>query len=185
MVKASWREIKFLLNEDLHACAGERWQERLGAFFFSLQFQALALHRLAQYLSGRRGWGVLGAIVAYLQQSLTGCYFHSTAEIGRGCRLPHPTGIVIGKGVVIGERVTLYQHVTLGSHGKPGEPPGYPQVGDGAVLYAGVVVAGAVKIGEGAVIGANSVVLEDVPAYAVAAGAPARVIRRREAGENG
>lgn len=107
-----------------------------------------------------------------------GVYVSRHAKIGHGLRLPHPTAIVVGEGVVIGSNVTLYQSVTLGGRiigdWKNGN---YPSIGDGSVLFAGVVVVGKVKIGMNCIIGANSVVLSDIPDNSVAVGAPARVVK--------
>lgn len=107
-----------------------------------------------------------------------GVYVSRHARIGYGLRLPHPTAIVIGEGVIIGSNVTLYQSVTLGGRvigdWKKGN---YPSIGDGSVLFAGVVVVGKVNIGMNCTIGANSVVLSDIPDNSVAVGAPARVVK--------
>lgn len=111
-----------------------------------------------------------------------GVYLSSNATIGRGLKLPHPTSIVIGEGVSIGSNVTLYQSVTLGGRiigdWKKGN---YPEVADGSVLFAGVVAVGKVRIGKNCIIGANSVVLADIPDNSVAVGAPARVVKTIEA----
>ncbi|MHB1490850.1 MAG: serine O-acetyltransferase [Cellulomonas sp.] len=89
----------------------------------------------------------------------------------------HPQGIVIGGGAIIGAGCTLLQNVTLGERFADGRPPhGYPQVGDGVTIGAGACVLGAVRVGDRARIGANSVVLSDVPAEGVAVGSPARVL---------
>ena len=107
-----------------------------------------------------------------------GLYVSVKAKIGPGLKLPHPAAIIIGEGVVIGSSVTLYQSVTLGGRvigdWKKGN---YPEIGDGSVLFAGVVVAGKVRIGKNCIIGANSVVLTDIPDNSVAVGAPARVVK--------
>lgn len=90
-------------------------------------------------------------------------------------KFPHPVGIVIGAGVVLGNEVTIYQNVTLGQ-----VRGGYPEICNGAILYANVVVCGPVRVGERAVVGAGSVVVSDVPDGAVVAGTPARILRMRD-----
>lgn len=93
--------------------------------------------------------------------------------------LKHPVGIVIGEGVRLGDRVTIYQNVTVGASrvGVAGERA-YPEVEDDVTIFAGAVILGGVRLGRGCVVGANSVVTHDVPAYATVAGAPARIIRQ-------
>lgn len=90
------------------------------------------------------------------------------AKIGENLKFDHFMGIVIGEGVVIGDNCKIYQQVTLGQKG--GE---YPVVGDNVVIYAGAKVIGGVKIGNNALIGANAVVLHDVPDNSIAVGVPA------------
>jgi serine O-acetyltransferase len=103
----------------------------------------------------------------------TGCYISPLAHIGPGLELRHATAIVIGDGVTIGRRAAIYQNVTIGTRG--GNE--YPVLGDNVTVYAGACVLGRVRIGNNAVIGANAVVLDDVPDNGVAVGAPARVVR--------
>jgi len=109
-----------------------------------------------------------------------GNYISSSAVIGPGFQLPHPTSIVIGQGVTIGSNVKIYQGVTLGGRiigdWKKGN---YPYIGDETVIFAGVVVIGKVRVGKNCVIGANSVVITDIPDNSTAVGAPARVINIR------
>lgn len=122
------------------------------------------------------------ATLAMRQLERYGLYISKNARIGSGLVLPHPTAIVIGDGVEIGRDVTLYQSVTLG-----GRVPGdwargnYPTISDGCTLFAGVVVVGRVHIGKNCTIGANAVVISDIPDNAVAVGAPARVVKIRDA----
>ncbi len=103
-----------------------------------------------------------------------GLFIHPTAIVGR-VSFPHPTGIVIGAGVLLEDDVTCYQQVTLGAIRIGGAD--YPTVRRGAVLFAGATVLGGVEIGERAVVGANSLVLADVPPGVVVAGTPARIVR--------
>ncbi|QIR06017.1 serine O-acetyltransferase [Salinivibrio costicola] len=92
-------------------------------------------------------------------------------------QFPHPVGIVIGRDVVLGKKVTIHQGVTIG--GKAGHKE-QPYIGDNAIIYANAVIAGPVSVGERAVIGANSVVVKDVPAGAVVAGVPAKIVGQNE-----
>lgn len=96
----------------------------------------------------------------------------SKAKIGMRFRIEHMAGIVIGAGAVIGNDVTIYQNVTIGQ--KNGQ---YPQIMDNVTLYAGAKVLGNITVGENSVIGANAVVLSDIPANVVVAGIPARIVK--------
>lgn len=87
---------------------------------------------------------------------------------------PHPIGIVIGSNVKMGMDCQIYQNVTLG-----GGDGGYPELGRNVTVFANAVLVGPIKIGDNAVIGANSVVLTDVEENTTVAGTPARVVSRR------
>ena len=99
----------------------------------------------------------------------------TTAKIGDGLRVNHFQGIVIGEGVEIGDNCKIYQQVTLGQ--KDGK---YPAIGNNVTIYAGAKIIGDVKVGDGAIVGANAVVTKDVPVGSVVAGVPARVIKYQE-----
>lgn len=106
-----------------------------------------------------------------------GLHISPQAKIDRTISLPHPIAIVIGEGVVINKNVTIYQNVTLGgARLGDAENGNYPTVNEGAVIFAGAVVVGNVTLGKNCIIGANSVVLIDVPDNAVCAGVPAKII---------
>lgn len=107
-----------------------------------------------------------------------GVYISEKSTIGKGLRLPHPTSIVIGEGVEIGADVTIYQSVTLGGRAIGDWKLGnYPKISDGCVIFAGSVIVGMVSVGQNCVIGANSVVISDIPDNSVAVGAPARTVK--------
>ncbi len=163
----------FLLDLQANAPGAKGFPALLAHFLLNTGFQTVALYRLARWLSK---WGVTGIVLSKLVHKMSidmsSCHVSPAAEIGAGLRLPHATGIVIGIGARIGERVTIYQNVTIGT--REGGGDSYPTIGNQVVIYAGAVIVGGLKIGDGAVIGANSVVLSDVPAGAVAVGAPAR-----------
>jgi serine O-acetyltransferase len=134
---------------------------------------------MAMQKANARGWSGIARICARRLQRF-GVYIPHTASIGTGLRLPHPTAIVIGQGVVIGDNVTIYQNVTLGGKVIGDFQDGnFPEIQQDTVIFAGAVIIGKVKIGRGCIIGANAVVTTDIPDFATAAGAPARVVKQR------
>ena len=102
--------------------------------------------------------------------------------IKRGIHFPHLFGIVVARPAIIGDNCWIYQNVTIGAKdrykgdGKTKE--NYPTIGENTVIYAGAVIVGGVKIGRNCIIGANSVVLTDMPDNSIIAGMPAKVIKR-------
>src|SRR5690625_5152975 len=142
-------------------------------------FHTVFLYRLANHFGSH---GVLGGIVARLIYRfsilMTSCHIHFEATIGPGLYLPHPAGIVIGTGAVIGKNVTIYQHVTVGVADLSSAQ--YPHIESGVTIFSGAVIAGGIHLGGSSIIGANAVVLHDVPNRCVAVGVPAKVIRKSE-----
>ena len=98
--------------------------------------------------------------------------FSVTAKTGKDFNVEHFNGVIIGDGVEIGDYCKIFQQVTLGQ--KDGK---FPTIGNNVTIYAGAKIIGDVKVGDGAVVGANAVVTKDVPANSVVAGVPARVIK--------
>ncbi len=136
----------------------------------------IAWRRLCEFFTRRRLHSFADFCCAVIERRYA-CYISPRAQIGPRLRLPHPVGIVIGEGVVIGAGCTIYQHVTLGGRRIGDWRRGaYPVVGDDVVLFAGAVLAGSLSIGDRATVGANAVVLVDVPADNTAVGNPARAI---------
>lgn len=119
------------------------------------------------------GWGKLGHVWWSL---LSGCDISRDAQIAPDTRFPHPGGIVIHARAVIEPGCLIMQQVTLGQL----DTGGAPVVRRGAYLGAGARILGAVEIGAGARVGANAVVLKDVPAHSTAVGIPARVVAHRD-----
>ena len=107
--------------------------------------------------------------------AVTGCDLPLNTTVGVGLQMPHPAGIVVHPDTEIGANCLLMQNVTLGTNGGPGVPRLGPRVDVGP----GAVVLGPISIGEAAVIGANAVVLQDVPPGATAVGVPARILPAR------
>jgi serine O-acetyltransferase len=136
---------------------------------------ALWAHRVSHRLWNRGGRAKLPArLLSQATRSLTGVEIHPAATIGARFFIDHGMGVVIGETAEVGDDVMMYHGVTLG--GRSLDPvKRHPTVGDGVVLGAGARVLGPVVVGAGAQIGANAVVVKDVPDHAVATGVPARV----------
>lgn len=105
------------------------------------------------------------------------CDIYPTCQIGKGTVFFHQgLGCVIHERVTIGDNCKIYQNVTLGGNGKENQQyPGSPIIEDGVIIYAGACVLGPIRIGTNSIIGANAVVISDVPSDSIAVGVPARV----------
>ncbi len=135
---------------------------------------AIWMHRVSHALY-QRGWILLPRMISNLCRFLTGIEIHPGATIGEGLFIDHGTGIVIGETAELGRNVTLYQGVTLGGTGKE-KGKRHPTIGNNVVVASGAKVLGSFTVGDHAKIGAGSVVLKPVPAYATVVGIPGRVV---------
>lgn len=139
-------------------------------------FHSLQSYRVAHWLWG----GQRRALAKHLQSRISevfGVDIHPAARIGRGILIDHGTSVVIGETSVVEDNVSLLHEVTLGGTGKQlGDR--HPKVRHGVMIGAGAKVLGNIEIGEGAKIGAGSVVLDDVPPHHTVAGVPAVIVGR-------
>src|SRR5947209_4844791 len=136
---------------------------------------ALLAHRIAHALDGA-GVPLLPRSLSMLSRSLTGIEIHPSARIGEGLFIDHGAGVVIGETAEIGHNVTLYQGVTLGGTGfATGKR--HPTVEDNVTIGSGAKLLGPITIGHGAKIGANSVVITDVPPNCTVVGNPGHPVR--------
>jgi serine O-acetyltransferase len=119
---------------------------------------------------------VLPRSIALATRALTGVEIHPAARIGRSLFIDHGTGVVVGETAEIGDDVTLYQGVTLGGTGFAAGKR-HPTVQDNVTIGSGAKLLGPITVGHGAKIGANSVVIADVPPNATVVGNPGHVVR--------
>jgi serine O-acetyltransferase len=137
--------------------------------------QALLAHRAAHALQ-EAGVPLLPRTIAYVSRAVTGVEIHPSAQIGREFFIDHGAGVVIGETAAIGSRVTLYQGVTLGGTGfQRGKR--HPTLGDNVTVGSGAKLLGPIAVGDGAKVGANTVVVEDVPPGATVVGNPGHPVR--------
>lgn len=144
--------------------------------------RALAFHRLAHAL-WTSGFLFLGRFVSEIGRWLSGIEIHPGAVIGKHLFIDHGTGVVIGETAIIGNDVTLYHGVTLGGIAPGDMPQGrrHPIIEDGVIIGAGAQVLGGLTVGKGARVGANAVVVKDVPPGVTVVGIPAQVVAARAA----
>src|ERR1700709_1202528 len=137
--------------------------------------QAVLAHRVAHALHDARV-PLVPRVIAYTARALTGVEIHPAANVGDGLFIDHGMGVVIGETADVGNDVTLYQGVTLGGTGSPpAERP--PTVGDNVTVGSGAKLLGPIEVGHGAKVGANSVVITDVPPNSTVVGNPGHVVR--------
>lgn len=134
------------------------WYYRVAHFFWKIKFKMFA------------------RMISNFARFLTGVEIHPAAQIGKNFIIDHGTGVVIGETTIIGNDVLIYHGVTLGGTGNDSSAKRHPSICDGVMIAAGAKILGNIKIGYKSKIGANAVVLKDVPPYATAVGMPARII---------
>ena len=135
---------------------------------------ALIAYRVSHYLY-KKNIFLLARLISQVSRFFTGIEIHPGAKIGKGLVIDHGMGVVIGETAEIGDDVLIYHGVTLGGTGKD-KGKRHPTVGNNVVIGAGAKVLGPIYVGSNAKIGANSVVLKEVPNGATAVGIPAKNI---------
>ncbi len=146
----------FLTHSGMHAV----WAYRIAHFFWKIKLKLIA------------------RIISTMTRFFTGVEIHPGAKIGKNFIIDHGTGVVIGETTVIGQNVLIYHQVTLGGTGNDSGAKRHPTLCDGVMIAAGAKILGNIQIGFKAKVGANAVVLKDVPPYATAVGMPARIIEK-------
>ena len=168
-------DIRNIMDKDPAA------RSRAEVFFCYPGFHALLFHRLA-HAAWHAGLKFIARLISQTGRLLTGIEIHPAAKIGRRVFIDHGMGLVIGETAEVGNDVTLYHGVTLGGVSLK-QQKRHPTIGDCVVVGSGAQVLGPITVGEKALIGANAVVLSDVPAGVTMVGIPARqVIARNRSG---
>ncbi|MDO5711487.1 MAG: serine O-acetyltransferase EpsC [Micrococcales bacterium] len=170
-----WRRVRDGLIEDLDAAVARdpAATSRAQMAIVSPGLHAIWGHRVAHSMWEHERLRLPARVLSNLMRATTGVEIHPGATIGRRFFIDHGMGVVIGETSEVGDDVMLYNGINLGGRtldkGKR-----HPTIGNGVTIGAGAKVLGNIRIGDGAQIGANSVVVKEVPDGYVAAGVPAR-----------
>jgi serine O-acetyltransferase len=175
----TWTRVARELRQDLTAAQERDPAARgIGRLEILLTYggvQALLAHRVAHAMH-EAGVPMLPHAVANASRVLTGVEIHPAARIGDALFIDHGAGVVIGETAQIGDNVTVYQGVTLGGTGFA-RGKRHPTVADNVVIGSGAKLLGPIEVGEGSKVGANSVVINDVPARSTVVGNPGHPVR--------
>lgn len=159
---------------------GERGWLRVLLRCLSLPGMGASVVLRAQQCLHRAGHGTPAALLRTVATVLFSADFGPGMDIGPGLMLAHPVGVNIGYGLKIGSNVTFAAGVTAAARYPDDREQEYATICDDAILGANAVLVGGVRVGRNAMVGANSVVLSDVPDDAVVLGSPARRVGRRD-----
>ena len=173
---AGFRSALTVLREDLEAARNRDPSARSFAEI-ALGYpgvHAIWFHRFAHRMWQEPRLRLLARLLSQAVRAVTGVEIHPGAQLGRRLFIDHGMGVVIGETAVVGDDVLLFHGVTLGGRSmRRGKR--HPTLGDNVTVGAGAKVLGPVQIGSGAQIGANAVVITDVPADYIAVGIPAKI----------
>lgn len=147
----------------------------LEVFLLYPGFHALIFHRQAHFLYKHKRF-FLARLVSQTARHITGVEIHPGAQIGSGLFIDHGMGIVIGETAVIGNNCTIYHGVTLGGTGHD-TGKRHPTIGNNVLISTGAKVLGPFSVGDNSRIGANAIVLQEVPANSTVVGTKARVVK--------
>ena len=140
---------------------------------------AIVMYHIAHKLYLKKRY-TLANMISQKARRKTGIEIHPGAKIGNGLFIDHGMGVVIGETAEVGNNVTMYHGATLGATGNEKEIKRHPTVEDDVMIGAGAKILGPIVIGKGSKIGANAVVLKDVPPYSTVVGIPGRIVKRNK-----
>lgn len=168
--------LKFIMAEARHILREDPAAKSLAEVFLCYpSLKVRVYHYMAQrlYNKGRFIWARL---LSQRARKVTGIEIHPGAKLGRNLFIDHGMGVVIGETAEVGNNVTIFHGVTLGGIGGNHGRKRHPTVEDDVIIGAGAQILGPIRIGKGAKIGANAVVLKDVKPYTTVVGVPARKV---------
>ncbi len=169
MLKEIKSQVNHILKEDPAA------KSFIEVLLLYPSVRAYIYYKIAKWFYTREKF-FLARWVSQVARRRTGIEIHPGAKIGKNLFIDHGMGVVIGETAEVGDNVLIYHGVTLGGTGHDGDAKRHPTVGNNVVIGTGAKLLGPIRVGDNAKIGANAVVLTDVPDNKTAVGIPAKVI---------
>lgn len=145
--------------------------------FLYPSFKAIILYRIANYLYKNKHY-VIARFISERVKRKTGIEIHPGATLGKNIFIDHGMGVVIGETAILKNNITIYQGVTLGGTGKD-TGKRHPTIESNVMIGSGAKILGPITIGKNVKIGANAVVLKDVPPNTTVVGIPAKIINKK------
>lgn len=172
--------IKYILEEGRNILKNDPAAKSvLESILFTPSLKALVYHKLAHKYY-KKGKLFRARYISQRARRKTGIEIHPGATLGRNVFIDHGMGVVIGETAIVGDNVTMFHGVTLGGIGGEKGTKRHPTVEDDVLIGSGAKILGNITIGKGAKIGANAIVLHDVPPYATAVGVPAKILENKD-----
>ncbi len=170
------KNIDYILeNDPASGRGGSKFLARLKVFIIYPSVHALIGHSISHALNNV-GLKFIARLTSQIFRFFTGIEIHPGATIGHSIMIDHGMGVVIGETAEVGNRVTIYQGVTLGGTGNH-TGKRHPTVGNDVIIGSGAKVLGPITLGDEVKVGANSVVLNDVPSGATVVGIPGKIVK--------
>lgn len=163
------KDLEYIMRNDPAA------RNKLEVFLLYPSIHAMIMYRISNLLY-KKNCFFISRLISQISRHITGIEIHPGATIGNSILIDHGMGVVIGETTVIGDRVTIYQGVTLGATGNEKEWKRHPNIANDVIIGSGAKILGPINIGNNVKVGANSVVLKDVPDNCTAVGIPAKII---------
>ncbi|WP_101773613.1 serine O-acetyltransferase EpsC [Peptostreptococcus faecalis] len=177
------KNIDYIIANDPASSRGKsKLLNRIKVFIIYPSVHALIGHSIAHALNNI-GLHFIARLISQIFRFFTGIEIHPGAQIGHSIMIDHGMGVVIGETTEIGNRVTIYQGSTLGGTGNH-TGKRHPTIGNDVIVGSGSKVLGPVNIGDRVKIGANSVVLDDIPNGATVVGIPGKVVKIKSEKDN-
>ena len=167
-----FKNIKYDINNIMKKDPASR--SKIGVLLLYPSIHVMINYRIAHKFYSRKMF-FMARLISQLSRFFTGIEIHPGAKIGKGLFIDHGMGVVIGETSEIGDNVTIYHGVTLGGLGNA-RGKRHPTIGNNVLIGSGAKLLGAIVVGDDVKIGANAVVIEDVPCNATAVGVPAKII---------